>query len=181
MPGLSSVRFVSSNRHKFIEARRILASMGIEVSHHATSLPEMQSDSLEEIALAKAAAARDALGGVVLVEDDGLFIDSLNGFPGPYSSYVFNTLGNTGILALVQKKRTASFHSVVAYADDSHTLSFKGVIWGSISSSARGSGWGYDPIFVPDGTDQTFALLDKDLFSHRKAALTAFARWYNRR
>ena len=84
---MSKIWFVSSNEHKYGEARRILARMGMGISHHRASLPEVQSHSLEEIALAKAASARSLVGGAVLVEDDGLFIDSLKGFPGPYSSY----------------------------------------------------------------------------------------------
>ena len=175
---MSSVRFVSSNGHKFGEARRILGRMGIAISHHRASLPEVQSDSLEEIALAKAASARGLVGGAVLVEDDGLFIDSLRGFPGPYSSYVFDTIGNAGILELVRGDRAASFRSVFAYADGSRTAAFKGEVRGRIADAIRGSGWGYDPVFVPDGAGGTFAQIDKDSFSHRGEALAAFARWY---
>lgn len=175
---MSSVLFVSSNEHKFGEARRILERMGVAISHHRASLPEVQSHSLEEIALAKAASAHSLAGGAVLVEDDGLFIDSLKGFPGPYSSYVFDTIGNAGILALVRGDRAASFCSVVAYADGSRTAAFRGEVRGRISDAARGSGWGYDPVFVPDGAGGTFAQIDKDRFSHRGEALEAFARWY---
>jgi len=175
---LSKIWFVSSNEHKYGEARRILARMGMGISHHRASLPEVQSHSLEEIALAKAASARSLVGGAVLVEDDGLFIDSLKGFPGPYSSYVFDTIGNAGILSLVRGDRTASFRSVVAYADDSRTAAFKGEVRGRIADAIRGSGWGYDPVFIPDGAGGTFAQIDKDQLSHRGEALAAFARWY---
>ena len=178
---MSSLMFVSSNPNKFEEASRILNGMNIEISYHEATLVEVQSDSLEQIAIAKAAAARDVAGGAVLVEDDGLFIDSLRGFPGPYSSYVFDTIGNAGILALVQKDRFAYFRSVVAYADGSKTRTFKGDIRGSIADAVYGSGWGYDPIFIPEGADGTFAQTDKDLFSHRGAALSAFAEWYGGR
>lgn len=175
---MSSLRFVSSNEHKFGEARRMLRREGIRISHLKASLPEVQSHSLEEIALAKAAAAHRLAGGAVLVEDDGLFIDSLKGFPGPYSAYVFDTIGNDGILALVRGDRAASFRAVVAYADGSNALSFEGRVRGRIADRMRGSGWGYDPVFVPDGAPGTFAQTDKDLYSHRGAALAAFARWY---
>ena len=175
---MSSLRFVSSNRHKFEEARRILHKMEIKVSHYEASLPEIQSDSLEQIALHKAAAARDVAGGAVLVEDDGLFVDSLSGFPGPYSSYVFDTIGNAGVLALVRGDRAASFRSAVAYADGSGIKSFEGVVRGRIADTICGSGWGYDPVFIPDGAGRTFAQIDKDNFSHRGAALAAFAVWY---
>lgn len=175
---MSKIWFVSSNEHKFGEARRILGRMGMEISHHRASLPEVQSHSLEEIALAKAASARSLVGGAVLVEDDGLFIDSLKGFPGPYSSYVFDTIGNAGILALARGDRAASFRSVVAYADGSRTEAFRGEVRGRIADAIRGSGWGYDPVFIPDGAGGTFAQIDKDRLSHRGEALEAFARWY---
>lgn len=178
---MSSLKFVSSNHDKFKEVRRILGGMNIGISYHEAVLTEIQSDSLERIALAKAAAARDVAGGAVLVEDDGLFIESLNGFPGPYSSYVFDTIGNAGMLALVQGDRRAHFRSVVAYADDSKIRIFKGEVRGRIADAACGSGWGYDPIFAPDGADGTFAQADKDLFSHRGAALSAFTEWYGGR
>lgn len=181
MRGLSRVWFVSSNKHKFAEASHILERAGITLSYHEASLPEMQSDSLREIAMLKAASALDLSAGPVLVEDDGLFIDSLNGFPGPYSSYVFDTIGNEGILGLVRGDRAASFCSVVAYADGSQTLSFEGVVGGRISDGMSGTGWGYDPIFVPNGAEETFAQIDKDRFSHRAVALKSFARWYNHR
>lgn len=178
---MSSICFVSSNEYKFREASRILYRDGIKISYMHASLPEIQSDSLEEISLAKAAAARDLAGGAILVEDDGLYIDSLRGFPGPYSSYVHDTIGNNGILSLVQKDRTAAFRSAVAYADDSNTVVFQGEARGHIAGSVQGSGWGYDPIFIPDGAAGTFAQIDKDCFSHREAALADFAMWYGRR
>ena len=174
----SRLDFVSSNQDKFGEVRRILGGMGVAVSHRAASLPEIQSDSLTEIALHKAEAAHRITGGAVLVEDDGLFIESLGGFPGPYSSYVFGTIGNGGILDLVKGRRDAVFRSVVAYSDGSVAVPFHGETRGSISSKARGNGWGYDPIFVPRGAGGTFAQIDKDSFSHRRAALAAFAEWY---
>ena len=176
---MSSLKFVSSNRDKFREVRRILGGMNIEISYNWAALTEIQSDSLEEIALSKVAAAKDAVGGALLVEDDGLFIESLNGFPGPYSSYVFDTIGNAGILALVREDRRAVFRSVIAYADDWTIEVFKGEVRGRIADAACGSGWGYDPIFVPDGADGTLARTDKDAFSHRGAALASFAKWYN--
>ena len=178
MRASSRLDFVSSNQHKFGEARRILSGLGVTVHHRAAALPEIQSDSLAEIAVHKALAAHRLTGGAVLVEDDGLFIESLGGFPGPYSSYVFGTIGNGGILELARGDRTAVFRSVIAYSDGETTVHFEGAVRGSISDAQRGDGWGYDPIFVPEGADGTFAQIDKDRFSHRRAALAAFAEWY---
>ena len=176
---MSRLMFVSSNRDKFREVRRILGAMNIKTSYQWAALSEIQSDSLEEIALSKVAAAKDVIGGAILVEDAGLFIESLNGFPGPYSSYVFDTIGNAGILALVRGDRRAYFRSVIAYADDWEIEVFKGEVRGRIADAEHGSGWGYDPIFVPDGSDRTLAQTDKDAFSHRRMALASFAKWYH--
>ncbi|MDQ5875907.1 MAG: non-canonical purine NTP pyrophosphatase, partial [Thermoproteota archaeon] len=71
-------------------------SIAVDFSH--THLVEIQSDSLEEIAREKAKAAFAKVKRQIIVEDDGLFIDSLSGFPGQYSSFVFKTIGNDGIL-----------------------------------------------------------------------------------
>lgn len=179
MPELPSVTFVTSNTHKADEVLRILHGVGVDIDIVSVDISEIQHDSLDRIAAAKAAAAKDIVGGPVFVEDDGLFIDSLHGFPGPYSSYVFDTIGNKGILRLVSERRTAVFKAIIAYADDIHTdvQTFTGEVYGVISDDIRGDGWGYDPIFIPDGASGTFAQIDKDLYSHRRLALDRFAKW----
>lgn len=179
MPELPDITFVSSNAHKATEVRRILYRADINVNVVAADISEIQHDSLDRIAAAKAVAARDIVGGSAFVEDDGLFIDSLQGFPGPYSSYVFDTIGNAGILRLVTEPRTAVFKAVIAYSDYAHTDTriFTGETRGVISDEVRGDGWGYDPIFIPDGASDTFAQIDKDLYSHRQLALGLFIRW----
>ncbi|HYY90876.1 MAG TPA: non-canonical purine NTP pyrophosphatase, partial [Candidatus Dormibacteraeota bacterium] len=115
----------------------------------------------------------------------GLFIDALGGFPGPYSSYVYGTIGLRGILNLLngQKQRGAFFQSSIAFG--SPTLDprlFTGRIMGSISKRASGNfGFGYDPIFIPKGSKKTFGqtgLLVKNANSHRAKAFRQFARWF---
>ncbi len=181
--GLSDLAFVSSNQNKYREAQTILESLGVSIEFLRHDLPEIQSDSLEIIASAKAREAFSEFARPVLVEDAGLFIDSLQGFPGPYSSYVLGTIGCRGIINLTGQDRTARFVSVVVYCDGDALKSFEGRICGTISESARGAGWGYDPVFIPDGSEQTFAEMDvKDEISHRHRSLEVFSRWYlNRR
>lgn len=124
------------------------------------------------------------VGRSVIVEDDGLFIDTLKGFPGQYSSYAFKTLGNGGILKLLagMADRDASFRSVIAFHDGRQLSISEGCVHGKISDKITEGGWGYDPIFVPDGTNLTFAQLKekKIEYSHRKKALDHFASWYAR-
>ena len=123
------------------------------------------------------------MGRQVIVEDDGLFIDSLDGFPGPYSSFVFRTIGNDGILKLLtgSTNRSAYFCSLIAFYNGITLSISEGRVDGRISERVTdGGGWGYDPIFVPDGTDLTFAELkkSKNEYSHRRRALENFAKWY---
>ena len=182
MQQLSELFFASSNEHKFQEAERILANLGMQINLFKTTLEEIQSNNLNDIAEKKAINAYDLIQKPVIIEDDGLFINSLDGFPGPYSSYVYDTIGNKGIMNLLEnsKVRDAKFVSIIAYCDsDCDVKLFESSIPGKISSIIEKGGWGYDPIFIPDGESKTYAnVSDKDKFSHRSAALTKFSNWF---
>ena len=139
--------FVSSNNHKYQEAKKILKSFGINLGFFKSNLEEIQSNSLKEIAEQKAKDAFSKYKKPVIIEDDGLFVYSLNGFPGPYSSYVFKTIGNKGILDLMKKNREAKFVSIITYCDRKILHSFDATLNGTISHRQKGEGWGFDPIF----------------------------------
>jgi XTP/dITP diphosphohydrolase len=180
---VETITFASTNQNKYLEVQLILSTQNISIDFAQTCLVEVQSDSLEEIARQKAKTAFAKLGRPVIVEDDGLFIDSLGGFPGQYSSFVFKTIGNDGILKLLagSAKRSAYFHSLIAFYNGKTLSISEGRVDGRISDRiTEGGGWGYDPIFVPVGTDLTFAQLktSKNEYSHRKRALEKFAQWY---
>ena len=171
--------FVSSNNHKYHEAKIILDSFGIKLGFIKSTLQEIQSNSLKEIALNKAKDAFSKCKKPLIIEDDGIFINSLNGFPGPYSSYIFKTIGNKGILNLLKQNRKAKFVSIITYCDKHILQSFDAKIVGSISKSEKGKGWGYDPIFIPNTLQKTFAELNnKNELSHRYKALKKFSKWY---
>ena len=178
----SELFFASSNEHKFEEAQRILSNFGISVSLFKTTLEEIQSNSMCEIAKRKAIDAYSKKQKPVIIEDDGLFINSLEGFPGPYSSYVYDTIGNKGIIRLLEntKLRDAKFVAIIAYYNGVDDVKlFESSIPGKISSIIEQGGWGYDPIFIPDGESKTYAnMFDKDKFSHRSVALTKFSNWF---
>src|SRR5215210_1404020 len=180
---MENIAFASTNQNKFLEVQSILSTRNISVYFSQLPLVEIQSDFLEEIAREKAKTAFAKVGRQVIVEDDGLFIDSLGGFPGPYSSFVFRTIGNDGILKLLtgSANRSAYFRSLIAFYNGITLSISEGRVDGRISERVtEGGGWGYDPIFVPDGTDLTFAELkkSKNEYSHRKRALERFAQWY---
>jgi len=178
----SKLFFVSSNENKFQEAERILSNLGVQINFYKTILEEIQSNDLNDIAEKKAINAYDLIQKPVIIEDDGLFINSLNGFPGPYSSYVYDTIGNKGIMNLLENSqvRDANFVSIIAYCDNDYGVKlFESSIPGKISSVIEKGGWGYDPIFIPDGESKTYAnVSDKDKFSHRSASLKKFSNWF---
>ena len=180
MPESYNVLFASSNIHKYEEAEKILAEFDIELSFFQTELVEIQDDSLSKIALQKVENAYEKCKKPVIVEDDGLFIDSLSGFPGPYSSYIFNTIGNNGILKLVGNKRDAQFVSIIAFCESpAQQMIFESNVVGTISKNVQGEGWGYDPIFIPEKQNKTYAeLADKNKLSHRYESLKKFANWF---
>ena len=178
----SELFFVSSNENKFQETERILSNFRMQINFFKTTLEEIQSNDLNDIAEQKAINAYGIVKKPIIIEDDGLFIDSLNGFPGPYSSYVYDTIGNKGIMNLLEncEIRDAKFVSIIAYCDsDCDVKLFESSIPGKISSVIEKGGWGYDPIFIPNGESKTYAnVSDKDKFSHRAAALTKFSNWF---
>jgi len=182
MRQLYELFFASSNLHKFEESQRILSNLGLSISLFETTLKEIQSNSLNVIAKQKAIDAYSKIQKPVIVEDDGLFIKSLDGFPGPYSSYVYDTIGNKVIIRLLEnsKLRDAKFVAIIAYCNGNDDVKlFESSISGKISSVIEQGGWGYDPIFIPNGESKTYAnVSDKDKFSHRSASLQKFSDWF---
>lgn len=176
----SSLYFASSNQDKFDEARSILSEFGIDIKLFKCSLEEIQTCTLEEVAQHKANLAYLLCSKPVIVEDAGLFIAALKGFPGPYSSFVFETIGNKGILKMLSKKRSAVFQSVIAYCEKKQdVMLFEAKVRGKISRRLQGKRWGYDPIFIPEGQTLTYSKLkNKNELSHRYLALKKFASWY---
>ena len=184
------VIFASSNMNKYFEAEKILAGFGMKPLHYLLDLLEIQDDSLSKIAEQKSVYAYNETRkmksfapkpSAVIVEDDGLFIESLSGFPGPYSSYIFNTIGNNGILKLTGDNRDAQFVAIIAFCDSSNEpILFESNVTGTISKNIQDGGWGYDPIFIPEKQNKTYAeLADKNKLSHRYESLKKFANWFN--
>ena len=175
---------VTSNANK---AKEVAAFFGgtLTVRHVALDIPELRSDDVREIAREKARYAYDHLQMPLIVDDTAFSIDALNGFPGPYAAYVLRSIGNTGILKLMDgvTDRNARFTTAIAFADETGIEVFTGTIDGRIIPAPRGTGgFGYDPIFEVDG--QTLAeipLEEKSSTSHRARALAAFRDWFVKR
>ncbi|MEM3041930.1 MAG: XTP/dITP diphosphatase [Thermoplasmata archaeon] len=180
------INVITSNEGKYGEIREMLEAAGHMASWTKIPYPEIQSSSLDEV-------VGESLNWVVrrliplepvLIEDSGLFIDALGGFPGVYSAYVFKTIGNQGILKLMAgvENRAARFESRVGFwAPGMGPHIFNGSCQGSIAhEAAGGSGFGYDPIFIPEGEKRTFAQMsreEKGVLSHRGRALAGLLKF----
>jgi XTP/dITP diphosphohydrolase len=177
------IYFVTGNRHKYLEVKPIAEKYGFELVQRTHGKLEIQSDNLLEIARYAALSIYRELGEPVLVEDAGLFIDALNGFPGPYSSYVYRTIGINGVLKLMNGigDRRACFRSVAVLLYEPFILTGYGEVCGVIALKPRGGGgFGFDPIFIPRGSSKTFAEMsidEKNKYSHRaKSVEEVFSR-----
>lgn len=154
---------------------------GYELEHIRTSYPEIQAETLEDTIRPGLEWLMQRHKVPLIIDDSGLFVDALKGFPGVYSSYVFKTVGCDGILRLMDgvKDRSARFECCIGFVvpgGEPHIT--KGIAKGSISETKAGSGgFGYDPIFVPEGHSRTYAELDiaeKNRISHRGRAIANF-------
>jgi len=190
---MRKVWFMTGNSGKVREAKHALRPLGFDVVQlqvDGVDISEPQADDLEDVARSKIKQAIPYLPSsddALLVEDAGLFVDSLHGFPGVYSAYALKTIGFNGLLNLLNDSnhRDGAFHAVAALWLDGEVHVSRGICLGEIALQASGSdGFGFDPIFIPhpiqlDGIEQstngkTFAdvdLAEKEKFSHRRKAL----------
>lgn len=177
---MKKIFFITSNQGKLIEAKNKFSEINIEIIQKNIGYPEIQANSLEEVAFFGVEDILKNFKNPFILEDAGLFIDALNGFPGVFSAYVFHTIGCDGILKLMKDKkvkdRTAVFKSVFAYGkSDCKSYLFMGECKGRISTVKRGdNGFGYDPIFIPNNSKKTFAemnISEKNNYSHRGKSL----------
>lgn len=185
---MQKILFATGNAKKLKEADRILSPLGFEVfspSNFGTfPEPEETCNTFEENALLKAEYYRNISGISCFAEDSGLEVESLKGAPGIYSArYAGQNASDKDnvhyLLEIMQgiSNRKAKFTAVICYLEvNSPPRFFRGEVLGTIAEKLSGdSGFGYDPVFIPDGYNQTFAVLGssvKDLVSHRKKALT---------
>ena len=186
---LEKLIIVTRNKGKFAEANEIAKAFGVELAMPDDGIGklEIQADKLSAVSEFSAIEAYKKIKKPLIVDDSGLFINALEGFPGVYSAPIYRGIGGMpGILKLLEDKgdRSAYFECSVAFYDGKTLKSFIGRIDGMITNEMRGSGgFGYDPIFAPNGYGgKTFAELgvaEKNKVSHRRKALEAFFRWYS--
>lgn len=180
--------FVTSNPNKIKEIKSILPKgmqlIGLEDIDFDEEIPET-AETIEGNSRLKVEALVSKKGLACFAEDTGLEVKSLNGEPGVRTArYAGENACNHDNISLVLNKmegisdRSARFKTVLTYFDGHQYFSFEGICEGTIALSPRGSdGFGYDPIFIPNGSKATFAELsleEKNFFSHRKKAFEKF-------
>ncbi|MBD3249878.1 RdgB/HAM1 family non-canonical purine NTP pyrophosphatase [Candidatus Woesearchaeota archaeon] len=160
------INLVTGNKNKVGEYKRLFSEEGIEVEHLEIDYPELRHDSFEEITKEAAERVSDETGKVVVLEDGGFFVESLDGFPGVSSAYFFKRLGSQGILKLMQDidERRCYYKVAVAYCEPGEKAEiFVGEEKGRVAGSEKGeNGWGYDNIFIPEGSEQTYGEIKKE-------------------
>lgn len=192
---MQTLIFATGNRHKADEvqdflgegfALRCLKDVGI-----TEDIPET-ADTLEGNALCKARYVYDKTGSACFADDTGLEVDALDGAPGIHTArYAGEDKSSEANIDLLlrnlegKENRAARFRTVIAYIDDSGFVHyFEGVVEGSITNerSKGAEGFGYDPVFMPEGYNKTFAqipLAEKNRISHRGRAMSKFIEFLN--
>ena len=181
------IQFITTNAGKFAEVAAKLEEAQVKIVHLDRSYPEIQTDRLEKVLKYAATVLDDEVKGDYLIDDSGLFIEALGGFPGVYSAYVQKRLGNRGVLKLMagETYRAAHFETVfLLKVGEDHEV-FHGECAGTIADAERGKGgFGYDPIFIPQGETRTFgemSVAEKNRVSHRARAVDALAAYLKAR
>lgn len=197
---MNELVFATNNLHKIQEIKNLVRSgyaiMGLNEKGIVEEIPE-DHFTLEENAMQKASYVFDKYGLDCFADDTGLEIDALNGDPGVFSArysligepqYPEMNVTEGNIRKVLEKmegieQRSARFRTVVALIIGDNSFSFEGSVQGKILMESRGKdGFGYDPIFLPDGFRKTFAemsLEEKNLISHRAIAIKKLVKFLN--
>ena len=170
------LKVITSNPGKVAEYQRSFDHLGMEMEHYKLPYDEVQTSDLAEVV----DKGMDEIisKGVrnFIVDDSGLFVDALKGFPGVWSAYAQKTIGNKGILKLMEgvEDRGAEFRCCIGCDIEGQRIIVTGICRGTITESETGDGgFGFDPIFTHDGV-RTFAEIpvdEKNDVSHRGNAV----------
>jgi XTP/dITP diphosphohydrolase len=176
------IRFLSKNEHKIHEAATILAPFGVEVTPVSLAIAELQADNMSAIVRDKTLRAFAKLGHPLFVEQTGLRIDRINGFPGGLTQVFWDTIGPDRVCSLFGQGDDVGVLAItrIGYCDGRRIHEFEGSIRGRIASEPRGNrAFQWDCVFVPDGYEETFAEMGerKNDISMRRNALNAFAKY----
>lgn len=190
---MNKIIFSTNNRHKLEEVRQILRKkyevFGLQDIGFDGDIPET-GKTLEENALIKSRFVNEHFNVDCFSDDTGLEIDALSGRPGVYSARYAGEEGNAEkniekVLAELEgvESRAARFKTIISLIINKEEYFFEGIVEGRIITERKGAeGFGYDPIFVPDGYNQTFAEMadkQKNKISHRGKAVDKLTKFLN--
>jgi XTP/dITP diphosphohydrolase len=176
-----TIFFATTSEGKLNEARKLL---GIDVQGSGLEIDEIQSLDPETVAIKKAASYFQELEKPILVEDVSLTFEALEKLPGTYINDFYKVLGNQGLVNLLEREnnRKARAQTTLVFVDQngkSHI--FTGIVGGEIAGEPRGTnGFGWDPIFIPEGETRTFGEMtemEKAKYSMRAMAMAKFKEW----
>lgn len=179
------ITFVTTNKHKFKEARDILKSYPVKLSRLDMDYEENHDENIEEIARGAAKKLADKLNKPIVLEDTGLFFEAYNNFPGAFPKFVINSIGFKGIFKLLDgESRKAYFKTAVAFCEpNSEPILFEGIMKGKITDKIHNKNkdeMPYDKIFIPRGKTKTISgmtLEEKNSFSQRAKAFKKFGEY----
>ena len=195
LPGTMKLVFATNNKHKLQEVRDIMGS-GVEVLslndiNCHDDIPET-ADTLQGNALIKARYIYEKYGIDCFADDTGLEVEALGGEPGVYSArYAGEECNSEANMHKLlhnltgKKNRNAQFRTVIALIIDGKEMLFNGIVKGTITEEKRGtSGFGYDPVFIPEGFSESFAQMGnvvKNSISHRYRATQELSNYLKER
>lgn len=166
------IKFITGNINKFAEVKAVLT----DLERLDIDLPEIQSLDPQEIVEFKLKTALEQVSGNIIIEDTSLFMEGLHGLPGPLIKWFMKAMGREGLAktVLASGNDRAEAKTIIGYADsDGNTSYFEGVITGRIVMPQGETSFGWDPIFLPDGSAMTFAEMgieEKNKISMRREA-----------
>lgn len=180
---MKEIIFVTGNRNKLEEARRILGKYGINIIGKKLEIREPMSSDQIEVVLAKAKQAFDKLKKPLIVDDSGVYFEAYNNFPGTFTKYLFKGVGYKGILKLLEgESRGAFFEVLVCYIDSKQAIVSSGRCYGEILKEVKGDpvdGCEYCNIFLPKGRKRPlidYSLNERIKFFARAKALKKLAK-----
>ena len=160
------ITYMTTNKFKVKVAEENLGPLGVEIDAKKIDCPEIQADTIEEVAKYSSKYASDELKEDTLKNDSGLVIPALNNFPSAYTKYIEQTLGVDGVLKLLNgvENRSAYFEEVLAYTEyGKDPVTFVSKTEGTLAKEKSGeNGWSWDFIFIPKGQTKTLANFDDD-------------------
>ncbi|HCI80824.1 MAG TPA: non-canonical purine NTP pyrophosphatase [Ktedonobacter sp.] len=170
---MKPILFITGNKDKLREVNALIPNVqGVDMD-----LPEIQEIDAHKIIAAKLAEAQKFHTGALIVEDTSLYLDAMNGLPGPLAKWFMKAVGVEGIYKLTEAfgSAKATARTIIGYADENGSIHFfEGSIRGMLVPPRGNDGFGWDPLFQPDGYEKTFAEMtseEKSRCSMRKIAV----------